>query len=161
MSVDTVRGSLDRVSDCVIHVRAGEVEQQSLAPLRPTLIIDFDGVLHSYVSGWQGIANITDPPTPGAQDFCRVAMEQFRVVIISTRCTEEKGWLAIMEWLEEWSFPFGLRVSTTGRKEPATVMIDDRAIQFVGEWPDIDSLVNFTPWNKEPQEWNNSRLAET
>lgn len=37
----------------------------------PILSIDFDGVLHSYKSGWQGARNIPDPPVPDAIPWLR------------------------------------------------------------------------------------------
>jgi len=36
---------------------------------KPILLIDFDGVIHSYTSGWQGAGVISDPPVEGAFDF--------------------------------------------------------------------------------------------
>lgn len=33
-------------------------------------------------------------------------------------------------------------------RPPATITIDDRAITFTGEWPDMETLINFKPWNK-------------
>lgn len=33
-------------------------------------------------------------------------------------------------------------------KPPAMVSIDDRAVTFTGEWPDIKTLSEFKPWNK-------------
>ena len=33
-------------------------------------------------------------------------------------------------------------------KPPAMVSIDDRALTFTGEWPAIETLKAFKPWNK-------------
>jgi hypothetical protein len=33
-------------------------------------------------------------------------------------------------------------------KPPALVSIDDRVIQFTGQWPSIEELKNFKPWNR-------------
>ncbi|MHB1328002.1 MAG: hypothetical protein ACYC2K_07355 [Gemmatimonadales bacterium] len=33
-------------------------------------------------------------------------------------------------------------------KPPAMVTIDDRALTFTGEWPDLADLKAFQPWNK-------------
>ena len=34
-------------------------------------------------------------------------------------------------------------------KPPAIVSIDDRALTFTGQWPTIESLQHFKPWNKK------------
>ena len=114
-----------------------------------TLVLDFDGVLHSYKSGWLGAANIPDPPVPGAVEFCREAMGDFDIVIVSSRCSQPGGPEAISGWLRENGFPDGITVSKDGTKPAAFVTLDDRALTFTGEWPSIESLVNFKPWNKE------------
>ena len=54
-----------------------------------TIAIDFDGVIHLYSNGFQGLDNVYDPPTPGA----RVALEQlktlgYRLIIVSSRPVE-------------------------------------------------------------------------
>ena len=36
---------------------------------KPILCLDFDGVIHSYSSGWKGAAVIPDPPVDGAMRF--------------------------------------------------------------------------------------------
>lgn len=125
---------------------------------RPILCLDFDGVIHSYSSGWKGAAVIPDPPVPGAIEFIYSAVEHFRVAIFSSRSRQDggidamRGWLrmalaaaiddkadvdrvfALIEWPEE--------------KPAAMVTLDDRALTFTGEWPSIETIKNFKPWNK-------------
>ena len=42
---------------------------------KPTVVFDFDGVIHSYTSGWKGTTEIPDPPVPGIQE----AIEHIRM----------------------------------------------------------------------------------
>lgn len=37
-------------------------------PRKPTVVFDFDGVIHSYTSGWKGATEIPDPPVPGVRE---------------------------------------------------------------------------------------------
>lgn len=52
---------------------------------KPTLCLDFDGVLHSYSSGWKGADIIPDPPVAGAADFIIEAQQHFIVAVYSSR----------------------------------------------------------------------------
>jgi hypothetical protein len=126
---------------------------------KPILCLDFDGVLHSYTSGWQGAANITDPPVEGAMRFIWDATDHFRVAIYSSRSGQKGGIRAMKEWLESYFRQYWAADHTTcldklsdiewpTEKPAAFVTIDDRAIQFDGRWPDIQSLLDFKPWNK-------------
>ena len=115
---------------------------------KPILVLDFDGVLHSYTSGWKGAGVIPDPPVDGAKEFCEQALDHFRVFIVSSRCGQPEGTHAILVWLTENKFPMGITVSVDGRKPAAFVTLDDRAITFTGEWPDVKELLDFKPWYK-------------
>ena len=37
----------------------------------PILCLDFDGVIHSFKSGWKGAGKIPDPPVEGAIEWIR------------------------------------------------------------------------------------------
>ena len=113
---------------------------------RPVLALDFDGVLHSYTSGWMGVDKIPDPPVPGALEFCQAAVERFEVVVHSSRCSDITGLQAVAEWLDVHDFPPEIQVC--GLKPPAHVTIVDRAITFTGAWPSLDDLERFVPWTK-------------
>lgn len=132
----------------VIEQRPKREDSVAVKDARPTLILDFDGVLHSYESGWQGADTISDQPVRGAVEFCEEAIKHFRVLVLSTRCSQIGGTEAILEWLEKNGFPPGMLVSLEGVKPPAVVSIDDRAIRFNGKWPSMEELKAFRPWNR-------------
>lgn len=128
---------------------------------KPILCIDFDGVIHSYSSGWKGADVIPDPPVSGAMRFIWDAGEHFRVAIYSSRSGQTGGIKAMKRWLADhftahWS---GDRTQCDDKlaeiewpteKPAAMITIDDRAITFTGTWPSIDELREFQPWNKRP-----------
>lgn len=125
--------------------------------MKPILCLDFDGVIHSYTSGWKGAAIIPDPPVPGALAFMLGALHHFDVVIFSSRSHQPGGLKAMRLWLREhagqtwYETPAGPGledVRFTTEKPPALVTIDDRALTFTGEWPELTTLLAFKPWNK-------------
>lgn len=133
---------------------------------RPLLTIDFDGVLNSYKSGWEGAGVINDPPNPGAIDFLLTVLPSYnaetgqvtddkglRVGIFSSRCREPSGVEAIKRWLKRWGLPdyyidHGI-LGFTATKEAAFLHIDDRAWTFRGEFPSLNEVKNFKPYWKE------------
>lgn len=124
---------------------------------KPILCLDFDGVVHSYTSGWKGAEIIPDPPVEGAIEFILEALEIFDVVIFSSRSNQAGGIPAMNLWLKEhaghcWDeSPLGPGIKDVRfvkEKPPALVTIDDRAITFTGEWPDVKGLMDFKPWNR-------------
>jgi len=128
---------------------------------KPILCLDFDGVCHSYVSGWQGATNIPDDAVPGLFEFLEQAHPHFDIQVFSSRSHQPGGVEAMTMWFYEqrkkWrengggeGFKKNVTVSFPDNKPPAHVYIDDRAITFVGTWPDIDVPRNFKPWNKKP-----------
>lgn len=119
---------------------------------KPILCLDFDGVIHSYTSGWKGADVIPDPPVPGAMDFIREAQKHFRVAIFSSRSNQPGGLNAMKDYVALNS-EIGFRDPIEGiewpmEKPPAMITIDDRALTFDGTWPAIEVLKAFQPWNK-------------
>jgi len=68
---------------------------------KPNLLVDFDGVIHRYVSEWRGPARIPDPPVPGAIKFLCEAQEYFRVCIYSSRSCQFLGKWAMKRWIRK------------------------------------------------------------
>jgi hypothetical protein len=136
---------------------------------KPILCVDFDGVVHSYASGWQGIDKIPDPPVPGALAWLMAATEHFDVQIYSSRSKQDVGRWAMYRWFcdhAEREFgpnhPMANRravqdgpaypVTFAAEKPAAFLTIDDRAICFGGDWAADHlapaELLKFLPWNK-------------
>jgi hypothetical protein len=130
---------------------------------KPILCLDWDGVIHSYTSGWKGADVIPDPPVPGALPFIAHAMEYFRVAIFSSRSNQPGGLQAMREYIGYWSVDpeHGMgddfdhaawsAIEWPTEKPPAFVTIDDRALCFTGNFADFApvTLLAFKPWNKK------------
>ena len=121
------------------------------------LCVDFDGVLHSYTSGWQGANVINDPPVPGAMLWLHrmVKKSDYEVHIYSSRSKQEGGIDAMVDWLIEHLHIAGYskehvlaEIRFPTEKPPAYLTIDDRAICFRGTFPSVLEMDNFKPWNK-------------
>lgn len=111
--------------------------------------IDFDGVLHSYTSGWLGETVIPDAPTEGAQEFVRdLIVMGFTPIVASTRAQHAIARQAMATWLGREGFP---EVSIAAGKPPASFYLDDRALRFEGpgKWPtEAEIKAACVPWNK-------------
>lgn len=71
---------------------------------KPILCLDFDGVIHSYSSGWKGASIIPDPPVEGALEFIIKAMNHFEVNILSSRSHQWMGKKAMKKWLYNYLY---------------------------------------------------------
>ena len=132
----------------------------------PIILVDFDGVIHSYTSGWQGVATIPDPPVPGAIQFLLdhlplpeelhgAMLPEHRgpiVQIYSARSRSWRGRRAMKRWLVQHGIHqsyFTERILKLPRKKPAAFLtIDDRALCFQGTWPTTEEMLAFRPWYK-------------
>lgn len=131
---------------------------------KPTIVIDFDGVVHSYERGWQG-GEIYGTVVPGFFDWVERVRDNFKLVIYSSRSKDDAGVIAMGTWLHEqrndWIKAGGqrdpvkpLEMEFAHEKPAAWLTIDDRAIHFKGDWsaPELsaDAMRAFKPWNVKP-----------
>ena len=108
-----------------------------------TIAIDFNGVIHEYSKGWQG-GKIYDPILPEAINSIKtILMEGNHVFILAVGPTAAIAdhmnalnlgvkFEVIPEEAPSWEKDN--IVGVTNRKLPFTVLIDDRAICFKGDW---------------------------
>lgn len=124
---------------------------------KPILCLDFDGVCHRDTSPWTAAHEIHDGPVDGLFDFIERASAEFTIVIHSSRSAQPAGRAAMLDWFLEhhvaWCRETGrpkssLLLGFPVEKPPAFLTLDDRALTFAGAWPEIDTMVNFKPWNR-------------
>ncbi len=133
-----------------------------------SVCVDFDGVLHSYKSGWKGADVIPDPPVEGAMPWLIELSSdgRFEACIYSSRSKEPGGIEAMREWLRHhfkqfflaagvgrydangWADRHLRRLRFPTQKPAATMTIDDRAFCFEGSFPTLEWIAGFRPWNK-------------
>lgn len=119
-----------------------------------TICIDFDGVIHSYTSGWKGIDVVSDPPNTGSFAALTEYVKHFDVCIYSSRSKDKHGVESMKRWFAEYGWPqdgegnlIGLRFPV--EKPAAFITIDDRCICFDGKFPGTEEIKTFKPWNKK------------
>jgi len=113
--------------------------------MKKTIVFDFDGVIHSYKSGWQGHDIISDEPVQGIKETIDNLREKgYEVVIVSTRSAYPTGKIAMKGWLEKYNIKVD-RISDV--KPPAIVYVDDRAITFDGNTNGlVEKICAFKSW---------------
>lgn len=114
-----------------------------------TIVFDFDGVIHSYTSGWKGETEIPDPLVSGIKEALTDLSATYEIAIVSTRCKTHEGRSAIEKYLEANGL-LGVVSRVLAEKPPAIVYVDDRAICFDGHPEHLrDQIESFRPWNKK------------
>lgn len=129
---------------------------------KPTLCIDFDGVIHSYEKGWQN-GEIYGVVTPGFFNWAEKATKKFKLVIYSSRSKTPTLRRAMEKWIFEAMVDYYGNAAQSDdppltpsdfefahEKPAAWLTIDDRAICFRGDWDllDPETLLNFKPWTQ-------------
>ena len=131
-----------KVIDCVSQIlESAPVPSKELKTLdkRKTLAVDFDGVIHKYSKGFQGLENAYDPPMEGAREVLqRLKDKGYVLKIMSSRPA-----LVIEEWLEKYDMSH-LFDNVSNSKFAATVYIDDRGFHFTN-WATVEEKLAVHP----------------
>ena len=125
------------------------------------IVLDFDGVIHSYTSGWTSAANIPDPPVQGAIEWMSEAQSLGHRLMIQSMRTADENYLieigttndgqpkftlnrkrglaidAIKQWLIKWSGELGVALNVEKITFPFgkpffDIYIDDRGFRAEG-----------------------------
>lgn len=105
--------------------------------------VDFDGVLTKYIKFTH--KNQMGDPMEGSRDFLeKLARMKMNVDIYTARNPKD-----VRQWLERNNMGH-LVNDVTNEKKQAIAYIDDRGIQFKGDYNDIiNQLTNFEPYWKD------------
>lgn len=112
---------------------------------QPTVAIDLDGTIIDYSEGWID-ENHYGPLLPRAAEAINTLVAIGWKVIIFTCRTNKKG---VADFLNGEGVHFSeVYDGADGRSKPvAHAYIDDRGIQFNGDWmKTIQDLATFAPW---------------
>ena len=114
--------------------------------MKKSIAFDFDGVIHSYVSGWQGYDEIPDPVVPGIKEvISKLKKDGYYIIVFSTRAMRAEGVDAMWRYLEDNEIYVD---QITSDKQPWILLVDDRCLQFTGDTSNLyDKIVNFKPVN--------------
>jgi hypothetical protein len=126
------------------------------APREKKMIcIDFDGVLHDNITSvWKNARTIDGNAIKGSIEWLmRLVITKpscCDIAIFSSRNAAFGGIYAMKRWLYLYGMPDDMidQIKFPIYKEPQHVIIDDRAMEFTGKYPDITTIITFKPWNK-------------
>lgn len=118
-----------------------------------SICIDFDGVIHDYSSGWQGI-DVFDKVLPGASEATHQLHDAGYMIIIHTTRNDTP---ALRDFLNKNDICFDYinenpcqpKGSEFG-KVKADVYLDDRGVCFTGDWNEaLNQILNFKTWQQD------------
>lgn len=117
------------------------------------IMVDFDGVIHSYKTPYLDVSIIPDPPVPGAIEWLKTLIENYRVTIFSSRCILPEAEMAMDNWLTKNGLPccYLEQLAFSAIKHGAWIYIDDRGYRFDGTFPTVEQINELIPWHKNVQ----------
>ena len=106
---------------------------------KKTILIDLDGVLNTYTGKYD--ENYIEPIADGAFEFIQNLSRNYKIIIFTSR-----NLLMASKWIIENGLEKYIE-NVTNTKEPAYLIIDDRCINFNGDYKDLqEKIENFKVW---------------
>lgn len=106
-----------------------------------TILIDLDGVLNIYNGQYDEF--FIPPMAPFAYEFIKKLSMDYKIVIFTSR-----NLLIASKWVMDNKLENFIS-DVTNVKIPAFLIIDDRCINFSGNFSELrDKIDNFIPWYK-------------
>jgi adenylylsulfate kinase len=128
LTISTENNSIDVCVNFIyknLKLDLNKVKEISNLDKRKTISIDFDGVIHKYSKGFQGLDNAYDPPMEGAEYALKELYDEgYTLKILSSRPKE-----VIYPWLKKYGLSQYI-TEVSNHKFPATIYIDDRGMLF-------------------------------
>ena len=108
---------------------------------KKTILFDLDGVLNTYDGNYD--KNYIPPIKDGAFKLIKELSQDYKIVIFTTRNS-----LIVSKWVIENGL-INYVENVTNVKEPAYLIIDDRCINFNGDYNRLkEKIENFEVWYK-------------
>lgn len=115
------------------------MKTENMGQVQKRISLDFDGVFNRY-TGWDSYYP-TPPPKKGIKEFLQQLNKDHELIICTARDVTD-----VNRWLEKYSLSQYITL-TSNKKYPAKVYIDDRAIQFNGDYKQVLNDINkFKPY---------------
>ena len=107
-----------------------------------TILVDLDGVLNTYYGLYD--SDYIPPMQEGAFEFLKFLSKNFLIKIFTTR-----NKLLVAKWIIENNLDNYIE-DITSIKEPCWLYIDDRCIQFNGNYQELnEKILTYKPWYKQ------------
>jgi adenylylsulfate kinase len=138
LRIDTTKNDIETLSSGIASYYTTLFANKEVSNLdkRKTIAIDFDGVIHKYSQGFQGLDNAYDEPMPGTI----VALAKLKSLGYDLKILSSRPAPVIQDWLVKHGLD-GLISEVSNFKFPATMYIDDRGFKFTDWNEQLDQIM--------------------
>lgn len=113
---------------------------------KKTLCVDFDATIAQHTIPIKDPNIFSEPPLTDAVKWMQEIIQYFNLVIFTARVLNAYGIENLYDWLVSYGFPTNIFV-TNVKPSSGTIFLDDRSINFSGNYLSVQELQDFTPWH--------------